>query len=330
MTQHTKEPWEVWSSNSHIRISAGGKDGAVLHATRAADGMAVVVISEADARRIVACVNACAGISDKALESWLNAPQNQMGIKDGTWAQQLKFWWEQFDKMRKQCDELLEALHVALPFVEDAESSPDFKNGHVSKVIKQIRAALSEQEPVAASLGNARKAAMAIYTPPFRFERGYVFDSRGHMVSDIDGVENAVAARVRGWGRISYMPTPEDLQDEIGAMMADALNAYYVRQNSIHELSDALAKSLAELVALAELGDADLDTSNWHPALDNARAILTDLAVAKHNVVSAVAIEREECAKVCDVLEFVHVEGFTRRRADNVDCAAAIRARGSK
>ena len=31
----------------------------------------------------------------------------------------------------------------------------------------------------------------------------------------------------KGWGRIGYMPNPEELQDEIGAMIADALTIYY-------------------------------------------------------------------------------------------------------
>ena len=65
---HTPEPWEVWTSNSHIRISSCGRDGDVCCATIASDGMAVLSISIADAERIVACVNACAGISTEALE----------------------------------------------------------------------------------------------------------------------------------------------------------------------------------------------------------------------------------------------------------------------
>lgn len=81
--------------------------------------------------------------------------------------------------------------------------------------------------------GTKRKAAMAIYTPPFTFEHGYVFDSKRNMVADQGGfgdkntVEGAVALQIRGWGRIGYMPNPEALQDEIGAMVVDALNTYY-------------------------------------------------------------------------------------------------------
>ena len=81
--------------------------------------------------------------------------------------------------------------------------------------------------------GSKRAAAKAIYTPPFTYQHGYIFDSQRHMVADngpiCDGssVEGAVASRVRGWGRIGYMPNAAELQDEVGQMMADALNALY-------------------------------------------------------------------------------------------------------
>lgn len=81
--------------------------------------------------------------------------------------------------------------------------------------------------------GSKREAAKAVYTPPFRYEYGYIFDSQNLMVADngpiCDGpnVEGAVAARVRGWGRLGYLPNGAELQDEIGQMMADALNAMY-------------------------------------------------------------------------------------------------------
>lgn len=81
--------------------------------------------------------------------------------------------------------------------------------------------------------GSKRAAAMAIYTPPFKYKHGYIFDAQQHMVADngpiCDGpsVEGAVASRVRGWGRIGYMPNAAELQDEVGQMMADALNALY-------------------------------------------------------------------------------------------------------
>lgn len=72
-----------------------------------------------------------------------------------------------------------------------------------------------------------RKQAMALYTPPFKYEHGYIFDSAHLMVADDGNGEKSVAARVRGWGRISYLENAAALQDEVGHMMADALNALY-------------------------------------------------------------------------------------------------------
>lgn len=77
-----------------------------------------------------------------------------------------------------------------------------------------------------------RKQAMALYTPPFKYQDGYVMDSEHRMVADDGDIEGNmnVAARVRGWGRISYLENAAALQDEVGHMMADALNALYVKE----------------------------------------------------------------------------------------------------
>ena len=86
---------------------------------------------------------------------------------------------------------------------------------------------------VAPPFGSKRAAALALYRPPFKFRMGYIHDAGGHMVADQDGfgegskVFDSIAARVRGWGRIGYMPDAEDLQDEVGAVIADALTAYW-------------------------------------------------------------------------------------------------------
>jgi hypothetical protein len=58
MSEHTPEPWTSGTDPSHfdapeVRNSA----------------WALYVPTDADARRIVACVNACAGLSTEALES---------------------------------------------------------------------------------------------------------------------------------------------------------------------------------------------------------------------------------------------------------------------
>lgn len=52
--KHTPGPWEWWTSNSIRRLSAGGRDGNVLHAVRLHDGFADVQVSDADAHLIAA------------------------------------------------------------------------------------------------------------------------------------------------------------------------------------------------------------------------------------------------------------------------------------
>lgn len=61
MNQHTPEPWFVYEFNNVVY--SRDKDGISKSITRAFS-------SAADARRIVACVNACAGISTETLEKF--------------------------------------------------------------------------------------------------------------------------------------------------------------------------------------------------------------------------------------------------------------------
>ncbi len=74
-----------------------------------------------------------------------------------------------------------------------------------------------------------RSRAMALFTPPFKFNAPYIQDQEWRMVADKRGEEDL---RVRGWGRISYMPDAEALQDEVGAVIADALNEYWNRRTA--------------------------------------------------------------------------------------------------
>jgi hypothetical protein len=66
-----------------------------------------------------------------------------------------------------------------------------------------------------------REAARKLYRPPFRYECGYIFDADHHMVAD----QTAHSLRVRGWGRISYMKDPREIQDAVGVLIAEALTA---------------------------------------------------------------------------------------------------------
>ena len=46
------------------------------------------------------------------------------------------------------------------------------------------------------------------------------------MVAD-DGALGEAIVRVRGWGRISYLENPKALQDEVGAIIVEALNDFW-------------------------------------------------------------------------------------------------------
>ncbi len=73
---------------------------------------------------------------------------------------------------------------------------------------------------------------LKLYTPPFHYSSaGYIFDSEGHTFSDSGCVvgEERMMARIRGWGRLSYMEHPHELQDAAGEMYAEALNLYWAQ-----------------------------------------------------------------------------------------------------
>lgn len=79
-----------------------------------------------------------------------------------------------------------------------------------------------------------RNAAFGLYQPPFRYESGWIWDANNQFVSDEGGPchYDARMARIRGWGRIQYLPQPERLQDEIGQMVAEALTAFWLAHNA--------------------------------------------------------------------------------------------------
>jgi hypothetical protein len=65
------------------------------------------------------------------------------------------------------------------------------------------------------------KEAFKLYHPPFKYVHGMIFDSKDNMVGD------DIACRVRGWGKISYMKDPEELQDTVGVLFAQALTEFW-------------------------------------------------------------------------------------------------------
>lgn len=72
---------------------------------------------------------------------------------------------------------------------------------------------------------NTRNIAFSLYTPPFRFKNGYIWDSKNQMVCDDDGQDSI--QRVRGWGSIQKLPEGEKIQDAVGELIAEALTEYW-------------------------------------------------------------------------------------------------------
>ena len=110
--------------------------------------------------------------------------------------------------------------------------------------------------------------ALKLYTPPFRYERGYIFDAGENMVADKCG-ENIV--QVRGWGRIGYMPDPEQMQDKIGEIIAAALTDFWGKNDktAMNQLDEKSPKyRLLTNVDTISVGDEFLedDCITWTPA----------------------------------------------------------------
>jgi hypothetical protein len=79
--------------------------------------------------------------------------------------------------------------------------------------------------------------ALALYAPPFRYEMGYIHDSKHKMVADDalpepEHLEPGMALRVRGWGHIQKHEDPAELQDEVGRQIAQALTKHWEPRKS--------------------------------------------------------------------------------------------------
>lgn len=107
MTAHTPEPWEAYSVLVRTKITAEDPAGWLL-----ADCQATGSRSIENARRIVACVNACAGISTENLE------QNRQ-LKEG-----LQGLNERIREAEQQRDVLLKALQSIQEYAHDHSTGP--------------------------------------------------------------------------------------------------------------------------------------------------------------------------------------------------------------
>ena len=127
MSDHTKEPWSYRradgiDSPSSEDYKIFSDDGALVAETFELIGKHRATDQHANARRIVACVNACAGIPDEKLESWLSPPEGQLGAPHGTWGQQLFEVGEQMIQLQRERDELLTSLELIRGAAQNAVS----------------------------------------------------------------------------------------------------------------------------------------------------------------------------------------------------------------
>ncbi len=120
---HTAEPWRLGrftgpSSYEEARETCGITD--VVADTN--DGPYVLAgcninfpdDARANARRIVVCVNACAGISDEALDSWMNPPEGGFGHPHGPWPAHIISLQRAAETLRHQRNDLLAAIETTL------------------------------------------------------------------------------------------------------------------------------------------------------------------------------------------------------------------------
>ena len=130
VVQHTTEPWVVEKAHDIDAIAWVGQF-AVLpqdHTTRVVRGN-----TEGDARRIVACVNACAGIDTESLEA--------DGYGDN-WAEIAKHRIE----LMGQRDELLVALKDAVETIEWMYGCSSPASDEIEKSISEGNAVIAKAE----------------------------------------------------------------------------------------------------------------------------------------------------------------------------------------
>ena len=87
---------------------------------------------------------------------------------------------------------------------------------------------------------NIKQKALKIYTAPFTYRAGWIRDANNVVASSagrqhdqpLNVIEDVIGImQVRGWGHIQYIDlnkfSPEDLQDQIGEIICEALNDYW-------------------------------------------------------------------------------------------------------
>lgn len=151
MSKHTKEPWCVGDTTHEngefIETAIMALEGRAAIAVCLDFGFNNLGMREANARRIVACVNACAGIDTEYLESPDNLATyaRRMAIQRDEYkaqaaalAESNENWMDGFNDMKQQRDELLAALNEARLFIpEKTNNSTKFRD-YVDELINKV------------------------------------------------------------------------------------------------------------------------------------------------------------------------------------------------
>lgn len=156
MSLHAKEPWRYTGaefeggfegddetpSDEGYPISGAqvyGADGDSIFTLDVGD---YAGLSDETAARIVACVNACAGVHDVVLASVSACG----GFSRDTLVQHVTAERDaaisRVVELVAKHEALLDALHLALPFVEDHEGDAGYKPGIVAKAVGRIRSVI--------------------------------------------------------------------------------------------------------------------------------------------------------------------------------------------
>jgi len=81
-------------------------------------------------------------------------------------------------------------------------------------------------------IGKHVQKILELYKGPFVYNMGYIYDANGQMLADNAGENIPGIVQVRGWGYLtggaaSWKDGAEEIQDELGEMIAEALTQYW-------------------------------------------------------------------------------------------------------
>lgn len=131
MSELMKEPCQLQVARTMAHMVGSGEHGHI--------GLGISLpyrtpMEVARAQRIVACVNACAGVPTEILQAWLNPPDGQMGLPQGPWHRHLVALGAQ----RAKLAELLQAWLAIDDWTDGSIAPPE--------LIAETKAALAALE----------------------------------------------------------------------------------------------------------------------------------------------------------------------------------------